>query len=494
MASVGTGGTVSGTARYLKAQNAGDPGHRRRPGGLVLSGDTARPYLTEGVGEDFFPGTYDPAVVDRWVRVSDRDAFAMARRITREEGILAGESCGTAMVAALDEAAPAHARGARRRRRDAVIVVILPDGGRNYLSKLYNDEWMRANGLLSATGAVDAGRGAARAPGTTASRSPDVVLARTTDRVGAAIDLLQEYGISQLPVSEQPDGDALEGIVGSVSEKGLLDRAYRDPDVVERTVGEVMDRPLPDDRRHGDARRGVRAAVRGGDRAARRARRAPGRGRHQARPARVPRPPRLTPRPAAAGGEMRSSPPMDDDRADRDAFATRAVHAGAEPDELTGAVSPPIYQTSTFAQAGVGQPRNGYEYARSQNPTRERLERAVADLEGGTHGIAFASGSAATAAIAQLAAAGEEILVGDDVYGGTFRYFERVHRPAGAAVGALRGPRRAPGRAVGGPQRADPPRLARDAVEPAAQGHRHRGGRGHPPRARGAGRPRGRCS
>jgi cystathionine beta-lyase/cystathionine gamma-synthase len=124
---------------------------------------------------------------------------------------------------------------------------------------------------------------------------------------------------------------------------------------------------------------------------------------------------------------------MDDDRADRDAFATRAVHAGAEPDETTGAVSPPIYQTSTFAQAGVGKPRNGYEYARSQNPTRERLERAVADLEGGTHGIAFASGSAATAAIAQLAAAGEEILVGDDVYGGTFRYFERVHRPAGAA-------------------------------------------------------------
>ncbi|HYO44315.1 MAG TPA: PLP-dependent transferase [Candidatus Limnocylindrales bacterium] len=116
-----------------------------------------------------------------------------------------------------------------------------------------------------------------------------------------------------------------------------------------------------------------------------------------------------------------------------DAFATRAVHAGAEPDELTGAVSPPIYQTSTYAQDGVGRPRGGYEYARTQNPTRERLERAVADLEGGRHGIAFASGSATTAALAQLAAAGEEILVGDDVYGGTFRYFERVHRPVGAA-------------------------------------------------------------
>ena len=120
---------------------------------------------------------------------------------------------------------------------------------------------------------------------------------------------------------------------------------------------------------------------------------------------------------------------MDD--APGDSFETLAVHAGAEPDELTGAVAPPIYQTSTYAQDGVGRPRRGYEYARSQNPTRERLERAVAALEGGQHGIAFASGSAATAAIAELAGPGDEIVVGDDVYGGTFRYLERVHRPRG---------------------------------------------------------------
>jgi cystathionine gamma-synthase len=112
-------------------------------------------------------------------------------------------------------------------------------------------------------------------------------------------------------------------------------------------------------------------------------------------------------------------------------FDTLAVHAGAEPDELTGSVSPPIYQTSTFAQDGVGRPRGGYEYARSQNPTRERLERAIAALEGGRHGIAFASGSAATAAIAELAGPGDEIVVGDDVYGGTYRYLERVRRGAG---------------------------------------------------------------
>ncbi|HEV8403516.1 MAG TPA: PLP-dependent transferase [Candidatus Limnocylindrales bacterium] len=119
------------------------------------------------------------------------------------------------------------------------------------------------------------------------------------------------------------------------------------------------------------------------------------------------------------------------DEAQPFAFDTLAVHAGAEPDELTGAVSPPIYQTSTFAQDGVGRPRRGYEYARSQNPTRERLERGVAALEGGDHGIAFASGSAATAAIAELAAPGDEIVVGDDVYGGTYRYLERVRRGAG---------------------------------------------------------------
>jgi len=112
-------------------------------------------------------------------------------------------------------------------------------------------------------------------------------------------------------------------------------------------------------------------------------------------------------------------------------FETLAVHAGQEPDETTGAVAPPIYQTSTYRQEAVGRPTRGYEYARSQNPTRERLERAVAALEEGTHGIAFASGSAATAAIAELVAPGEEVIAGDDVYGGTWRYLERVARPRG---------------------------------------------------------------
>jgi cystathionine beta-synthase len=238
--SVGTGGTVSGMAHYLKAQRPDLIVVGADPEGSVLSGDIARPYLTEGVGEDFFPGTYDPGSVDRWERVSDAEAFAAARRLTREEGILSGESCGTALVAALRVARELTVDEAGR---DAVIVVLLPDGGRSYLSKLYNDEWMRANGLLgSPTGRERVM--AVLGNGHHGDAVPQVVLARTTDRVASAIDTLQRYGISQMPVTERDD-EAIEGIVGAISERSLLERAYRDPQVVERTVGEVMEGPLP---------------------------------------------------------------------------------------------------------------------------------------------------------------------------------------------------------------------------------------------------------
>ncbi|CAN5797847.1 cystathionine beta-synthase [soil metagenome] len=237
---VGTGGTVTGVASHLRAHNPEIQVIGADPEGSVLSGDTARPYLTEGIGEDFFPGTFDPASVDRWVRVSDADSFVMARRITREEGILAGESCGTAVVAALKVAGELTDSG---QGTDALMVVILADGGRNYLSKLYNDEWMRANGLLG----FEPGRARVSAlflDEHHSPRVPAVVLARTTETVAEAIETLQRYGISQMPVSERED-DQIEGIVGSISEMSLLERAYRDPAVVERTVGEVMDRPLP---------------------------------------------------------------------------------------------------------------------------------------------------------------------------------------------------------------------------------------------------------
>ena len=238
--SAGTGGTISGAGRYLKAQDPGVVVVGADPEGSVLSGDTPRPYLTEGVGEDFFPGTYDASVVDRWVRVSDRDAFHAERRLTREEGILAGGSCGTALVAALTVARELTESG---EGAQAVIVVLLPDSGRSYLSKVYNDEWMRANGLMGwETGRERVGSVlVARHHG---PQVPSVVLARTTDTVAKVIETLQQYGISQLPVTERDD-DSIEGIVGSIDERGLLERAYRDPSVVTRTVGEVMLRPLP---------------------------------------------------------------------------------------------------------------------------------------------------------------------------------------------------------------------------------------------------------
>jgi len=237
---VGTGGTITGTARHLRARRPDIVVVGADPEGSVLSGDTVRPYLTEGVGEDFIPATFDPALVDRWVRVSDRDAFEAARRLTREEGILAGESCGTALVAALQVG---RELAASPGGRDAVMVVLLPDSGRNYLSKLYSDEWMRQRGLLPTAGATVPVEALLRErpPG---AGLPPLVIARTTDTVGEAIERLQAFGISQMPVSEA-NGDAIGGMVGSISEKGLLERAFRDPGLIERMVGEVMDEPLP---------------------------------------------------------------------------------------------------------------------------------------------------------------------------------------------------------------------------------------------------------
>ena len=237
---VGTGGTITGTARYLRARQPDVVVVGADPEGSVLSGDTVRPYLTEGVGEDFFPATFDPALVDRWVRVSDRDSFVAARRLTREEGILAGESCGTALVAALEVGRELTATPGGR---DAVVVVLLPDTGRNYLSKLYSDEWMRQRGLL-ATAAATVGVRTLLRERQGGRELPPVVVARTTDTVGAAIDRMQSFGISQMPVSEA-DGASTGAMVGSISEMGLLGRAFRDPGFVERTVGEVMDPPLP---------------------------------------------------------------------------------------------------------------------------------------------------------------------------------------------------------------------------------------------------------
>ena len=243
VAGAGTGGTITGVARYLRSQRPDVVIVGGDTEGSVFSGDTPRPYLTEGVGEDFWPTTLDPALVNRWVRVSDAEAFAAARRLTREEGILAGESSGTALVSALTVARELTASGAGP---ESVVVVLLPDTGRNYLSKLYNDEWLREHGLLARPTST-ARIGDLLTDHHHGTKLPPLVVVHTTETVGAAITRLQEFGISQMPVSEAAVGTEVcaESLVGSVSDRGLLDRAFRDPSVIERTVGEVMDRPLP---------------------------------------------------------------------------------------------------------------------------------------------------------------------------------------------------------------------------------------------------------
>jgi cystathionine beta-synthase len=227
---VGTGGTITGVARYLKAQKPDLLVVGADPEGSIFSGEV-HTYLTEGIGEDFWPKTFDPALVDRYVRVSDRDAFRMARRITREEGILVGGSSGTAVVAAVEIA--------RELGPEDVVVVILPDTGRNYLSKLYSDTWLLQYGLTDRPEVVrveevlEAKRG----------ELPPVVTVNAHDKVRQAIDALQRYSISQAPVVREASTD-LAQFVGSIRERELLDRIFRDPDALQADVAEVMGPPM----------------------------------------------------------------------------------------------------------------------------------------------------------------------------------------------------------------------------------------------------------
>jgi cystathionine beta-synthase len=237
VAGVGTGGTITGAARFLKERNDSLVVVGADPEGSLYTGDRAHPYLTEGIGEDFMPESFDPSVVDRWVTVSDRDSFLTARRIAREEGLLVGESCGTAVFAALSIAHDLSPTD--------VVVVILPDTGRNYLSKLYNDAWMLQNGFIEPPGTQ------ARI-GQILSRKrrlephiPDLVVVAGRDGVGRAIEIFQSFGISQLPVATSSAPEDLSEIIGSIRERTLLDRLFRDPSSVEREVAEVMDPPLP---------------------------------------------------------------------------------------------------------------------------------------------------------------------------------------------------------------------------------------------------------
>jgi cystathionine beta-synthase len=235
VAGVGTGGTITGSGRYLKEKNPSITIVGADPEGSLYTGSEARPYLVEGIGEDFIPETLDADIIDRWITVSDRDSFVTARRLTREEGLLVGGSCGTAVSAALQVAAELGP--------DDVVVVILPDSGKAYLSKVYNDAWMLQYGFLDRPGTqARIGEVLVEKRG---ARVPDLVVVPAHEKVGRAIDILQEYGISQVPVAKTERPEDLSEIVGSIHERSLLDRVFRDRDAMGRDVIEVMDPPLP---------------------------------------------------------------------------------------------------------------------------------------------------------------------------------------------------------------------------------------------------------
>ena len=237
VAGMGTGGTITGVGRVLKRNRPSVQIVGADPQGSIYSaGDQFTPkiYKVEGIGEDFLPSTIDLSLVDRIEVVDDKESFLTARRVTREEGILIGGSGGAAVAAAL--------RVARELDDpEALIVVLLPDTGRNYLSKVYDEEWMRSNGFLEqfpthAVGEVVLQR-----------HLPPFIGVQARDSVRAAIDTMQRYGISQLPVIEgELDGDGHPPrMVGSIQERTLLDRVYRDPTLVDSSVGAAMDPPFP---------------------------------------------------------------------------------------------------------------------------------------------------------------------------------------------------------------------------------------------------------
>jgi cystathionine beta-synthase len=229
---IGTGGTVTGTGKYLKERKPDLLIVGADPEGSLFSGDEARPYLVEGIGEDFWPETLDPSLVDRYIRVSDRDSFVTARAITRQEGILVGGSSGTALFAALQVAKEMDER--------ATFVVIFPDTGRNYLSKLYSETWMLQYGFIDRPEAVRVEEVLA----TKAGALPPIVSVGAHGKVRQAVDALQEHGISQAPVARDDSGE-VSSLVGSIRERTLLDRIFRDPDSLQADVAEVMGPPLP---------------------------------------------------------------------------------------------------------------------------------------------------------------------------------------------------------------------------------------------------------
>ena len=238
VAGVGTGGTITGVGRYLKEQNPGVQIVGADPQGSVYSGGTGRPYLVEGVGEDFWPETYDKSIPDRIIDVSDGDSFAMTRRLAREESLLVGGSSGMAAAAAIRLA---HELSAEPDPEDKVIVVLLPDSGRGYLAKVFDDDWLGQYGFLPAQDEQTVGEVLRGKSGSL----PDLVHTHPKETIADAVHILREYGVSQMPVVlAEPPIMAAE-VAGSVSERVLLDGLYAGRAKMVDAVGDHMSAPLP---------------------------------------------------------------------------------------------------------------------------------------------------------------------------------------------------------------------------------------------------------
>jgi cystathionine beta-synthase len=232
VAGVGTGGTISGAGKYLKEQNPNITVIGADPEGSVYSGGTGRPYLVEGVGEDFWPTAYDPDVVDEIIASSDAESFEITRRLAREEGLLVGGSSGLAVSAAL--------KAAKDLPADAVVVVLLPDGGRGYLGKVFNDKWMRSYGFLPA----ESGATVADVVGAKDGDLPELIHVHPSDTVRHTIDKMRRYDISQMPVLTAEPPVVMGEVMGSIDEKALVDAVFSGRAQLTDALEEFVSPPL----------------------------------------------------------------------------------------------------------------------------------------------------------------------------------------------------------------------------------------------------------